>query len=462
MKKVWKKGAALALAAVMCAGVLSGCGKDSEGISAFTYNGKKVDADFTNFALRYEQSKVDDLYAYYGQMMQQDIWAMDDGQGLGISTWDNFKANIGEDIEKMFLAEDHAADYDVSLTDEEKKAIADAAAQFLADNDEKALASMSATQETVERYLTLCAIKAKVEVGMTADVDTNVSDEEAAQRTVDYIRYTPTTEAETETETESEMAATEADVENTVQTEADVQALTEGETSVVETEVSNKTKSSDTEKAETEPAPAETEAEPAPAETESEDPAMAEADEKYREMAQEKLDEIMSGKTDFDAAAAAVTDEAVPGVINSSFTFGKDDTDPDAAIIEATNDLEDGAVVDHLIEVDDSYYILCVKAAFDEEATEDKKEEIVTQRKQDKIDEVYEGWMADTKFETDSEKLAAILKDRSYSAPVSDETEAVASTEAETGKLGPASLETELHLEVTYETEITVETESEE
>ena len=66
MKKVWKKGAALALAAVMCAGALSGCGKKSEGISAFTYNGKKVDADFANFALRYEQSKVHDLYAYYG------------------------------------------------------------------------------------------------------------------------------------------------------------------------------------------------------------------------------------------------------------------------------------------------------------------------------------------------------------------------------------------------------------
>ena len=460
MKKMWKKGAALALAAVMCAGALSGCGKNSEGISAFTYNGKKVDADLTNFALRYEQSKVDDLYAYYGSMMQQDIWAMDDGQGLGISTWDNFKANIGEDIEKMFLAEEHAADYNVSLSDDEKKAIADAAAQFIADNDEKTLASMSATPETVERYLTLCAIKAKVEVGMTADVDTNVSDEEAAQRTVDYIRYTPTTEAETETE--SEMAATEADVENVVQTEADAQALTEGETSVVETEASNKTKSSDTEKAETEAALAETEAAQEPEETESEDPAMAEAKAKYREMAQEKLDEITSGKTDFEAASAAVTEEAVPGVTSSSFTFGKDDTYPDAAIIEATNDLEDGAVVDHLVEAGDSYYVLCVKAAFDEEATEDKKEEIVRQRKQDKIDEIYEGWMADTKFETDNEKLAAILKNRSYSAPVSDETEAVASTEAETGRLGPASLETELHMEVTYETEITVETESEE
>ena len=33
MNKVWKKGMAVALAAVMCAGALSGCGKKSEAIA---------------------------------------------------------------------------------------------------------------------------------------------------------------------------------------------------------------------------------------------------------------------------------------------------------------------------------------------------------------------------------------------------------------------------------------------
>ena len=76
MNKVWKKGAAVALAAVMCAGALSGCGKKSEAISAFTFNGKKVDGDFVNFVLRFEQASLDDIYAYYASMMQQDIWSM--------------------------------------------------------------------------------------------------------------------------------------------------------------------------------------------------------------------------------------------------------------------------------------------------------------------------------------------------------------------------------------------------
>ena len=467
MRMVWKKGAALMLAAAMCAGALSGCGKKTEAISAFTFNGNKVDGDFANFVLRFEQASLDDIYAYYASMMQQDIWSMDDGQGLGITTWDNFKSNIGEDIEKLLLAEEHAADYDVTLTDDEKKAITDAAAKFIAGNDKEVLASMSATQEIVERYLTLNTIKAKVEQGMSADVDTNVSDEEAAQRTVDYIRYTPTTEAETEAVSESEMPGTEADAENTVQTEAESvsAAMTEGETSVVETEKAAKTKAADS-KSETETSEVTTEAEQAAtepeqalaeAESETEDPAMAEAKEKYRAMAEEKLEEIRSGKTDFETAAAAVTDEAVPGVTNSSYTFGKDDTYPDAAIIEATNDLEDGTLVENLVEVDDSWYILYVRDAFDEAATEDKKTEIVEQRKTDRINEIYDQWMEKEKFEVDSEKLVQILKDRSYTAPPSNETEA----EPQTGVVGDASLETELHLEVTYETEITVETESE-
>ncbi len=493
MRKVWKKGSALALAAVMCAGILSGCGKQSEALSIYKFNGEKVDGDLVNFVLRHEQSSLDDIYAYYASMMQQDIWSMDDGQGLGITTWDNFKGQIGETVEKLLLAEEHAADYDVTLTDDEKKAITDAASKFISDNDPAALASMSATQEIVERYLTLSTIQAKVEKAMTADVDTNVSDEEAAQRTVAYIEYTPTTEAESEAEseagaeTEAETQSgneTEAEEENTAETEA--QKMTEGETSPVETEKSSKTKAPDQEETETAKPQADTEtekdrtgadqalteAEQAQTEGEGnlieeesavEDPAMAEARIRYREMADQQLEALSTGGIDFDAAVEQVKSENVPGVSSSTFTFGKDDTYPDAAIIEATNDLEDETLVDKIVEAGDSYYILYVKDAFDEDATQQKKESIVEERKTDKINEVYDKWIADEKFDVDMDKLDAILKDRNYGAPASNETEAAAADTASAGTASTetASTETELHLEVTVETEMEVETDSE-
>ena len=92
--------------------------------------------------------------------------------------------------------------------------------------------------------------------------------------------------------------------------------------------------------------------------------------------------------------------------------------------------------------------------AFDEEATSRKKEEIVEQRREEKVNEVYEQWIADEKFEADAKTLAAVLKDRSYSAPVSPETEPAQGT--------LMTEETELHMEVTLESEMMVETEAEE
>ncbi len=480
MTKGWKKGAALVIAAAMCAGALSGCSKKTEAVAAFTLNGEKVDGDFTNFVLRYEQSTVDDIYAYYAEMMQQDVWSMDDGQGMGITTWDNFKAQIGETIEKLLLAEAHASDYGVELTDDEKKEITETASAFLAANDEETLASMSATQETVERYLTLMKIQNKVELGMVADVDTNVSDEEAAQRTVSYIQYTPSTEAQTEAvteaaadQTEAEISAvmTEAETVYEIETEADVVSetvMTEAETSAVETEEQMKTQSSD----ETE-AVSSTEAEAVQSEaaiepqSEAADLAMAEAKVRYREMAQTQLDAIMNGNIDFATACENVTNEAVTGVTTSSFTFGKDDTYPDAAIIEATNDLADGTLVKEVVEASDSsYYILHVDLAFDEEATEEKKEEIVDQRKTDKVNEVYTQWMGEATFETDSEVLSALLKERSYTAPEEADTESsedtlVLETEAGDALVLETEAEDALVLETEAEDSLVLETEAE-
>ena len=165
------------------------------------------------------------------------------------------------------------------------------------------------------------------------------------------------------------------------------------------------------------------------------------------------LDSLKSGEIDFDTAVSNVNTEAVSGVTSSTYTFGKDDTYPDAAIIEATNDLEDETLVEEIVEAGDSYYILYVKDAFDEDATEDKKQEIIEERKKEKVDEIYEKWMADEKFDIDTEKLAGILKDRTYTAPSSNETEQSHGT--------LSTEETELQMVVTADTEITIETESE-
>ena len=473
MRKLWNRGTAVVLAAVMCAAALSGCSKKAEAKPVYTFNGKAVDADLTNFVMRYQQAGFDQSYGsmlsqYYGQS----VWGLD-VTGTGEIYESTFKTQIGDMLQRLLLAEEHAADYGVELTEDDRAAIIAAATKFIADNDPEALASMSASQEVVERALELFTIRAKAEKEMSADVDTEVSDEEAAQTTISWIEYTPMTESESEAESETELYGTEAETEGrtTAMTEAEAAMMTEGETSPVETEEADKTGSAaetedaETEaavqtEAETEAAAAETEAD-APAESEAEseteDPAMAAAREKYLAMAQAQLDRILSGEEDFETASEAADADETAGIYTSSSTFGADDTYPAAEIMEAVKGLEDGAVVDHLVESAGSWYILHVDDAFDEEATEDKKEEIIDGRRQEMIDAAYEGWMGSETWEVDAEALAAIsLAQVVYQAPERPETEGDLDVEIET-ESEEISAETEADALTTVQTEADAE-----
>ena len=460
MRKLWKKGAALVLAAVMCACALGGCSKKAEAKPVYTFNGEKVDADLTNFLLRYEQAGIDQSYgsmfsSYYGQSM----WTLDlSGTGEVYET--TYKSEFGESFERLLLAEEHAADYSVELTDDEKAAITEAATKFMTDNDKEALASMSATQEVVERALTLYTVQSKVENEIAKGVDTNVSDEEAAQTTVSYIEYTPTTEAQGEEETETEASMTEAEVS---MTEGETSPQTEAETAAVETEEADKTTSADETEAAAETEAAVTAAE-TEAESETEDPALTEAKEKYRAMAEETLAKIQSGATDFETASADADAEGEEGVTTGSFTYGSDDTYPAAEIMDAASALADGEVADQVVESGDVYYILHMDAVFDKEATESKKEEIVDERRHELIDSVYDGWIEKESWAIDAEALALIsLADRTYAAPESADTEAAQDLIVETEAV---STEAEMIVEteadtVQTEADITAATEAE-
>ena len=56
------------------------------------------------------------------------------------------------------------------------------------DSSKDAVDEMSATQEDVEEYLRLVTIQQRMQAKIEEDVNANVSDEEAAQRTFSYRR----------------------------------------------------------------------------------------------------------------------------------------------------------------------------------------------------------------------------------------------------------------------------------
>ena len=511
-----KKAVVFGLSACLMLGSLSGCSKkeaefDPEA-TAVTVNGDEISAGLVKFATHYTQALTEDLYKNYmgvSDPMSQDLY------GNGSTMGDMIKSQTVTTLENMVLAEQKMEEYGVELTDDEKSTISETAKKFLDDNGEEVLDKMGATQETVERYLTLRLIQNKMEPAMSADVDTEVSDDEAAQRKVQYAMFRAETEAESESETETgseaesetgSEAATEVIEETTLvetegatevsaaaenstdaadaKAEAATEKAAEAETAALTGETDTKTQSAAqtetesaseavtdaaaeadgteasteavTEAASTE---AETEAVSGDAqetetetETETEDPAMVEAKAKALAKAEELIAKVKAGE-DFETAA----NEVDPDAACSTMTFGSDSTSVVEGLITATEGLDDGTLVETPIETDSGNYVAQVVSKLDRDATDQKKEEIVDQRKSDRISELYTQWKDDGEISENEDVLAQITFDFSLSQETEASTEAATeavseAAESETGsEAATEAVESEAGTEVTTE-----------
>ena len=107
--------------------------------------------------------------------------------GGGTVYGETAKETLMDQFKEMYVLEAEASNYGVELTDEEKSAISDAADQFLSDNSASVKKELGADKAMTEHLLTLLTIQNKMYGPLTADVDTEVSDEEAAQKRIAYV-----------------------------------------------------------------------------------------------------------------------------------------------------------------------------------------------------------------------------------------------------------------------------------
>lgn len=173
---------ALALAGVLAAATLTGCGSLKGDETVATVDDTKIDADLANFFARYTQATYE---TYYSAYLGEDMWNSDASDGETYE--ESVKSSVLKSLEDMILLEKHMEDYDVSITDEDKAMIKETTQQFLDDNslDDKNL--VSGNEKTVNRALTLMAVQQKMRTAIQAGTDTEVSDEEAAQKSMDYV-----------------------------------------------------------------------------------------------------------------------------------------------------------------------------------------------------------------------------------------------------------------------------------
>ena len=179
-----KRAVVLLLAGLLAAGSLTGCGSLEDSDVVATVNDTDITAGVANFYARYTQAQYETYYAGY---MGDDMWS---GEGEEGETYqDTVKDSILESLENMYLMEEHMDEYEVSLSDEEKNSIKEAASQFDESNGLAEKEKVSGTTDTVERILELLTIQKKVQDAIEAGADTEVSDEEAAQKSMQYVVF---------------------------------------------------------------------------------------------------------------------------------------------------------------------------------------------------------------------------------------------------------------------------------
>ncbi len=180
--------ACLLAGAFLLSTALTGCGSIDAGATGATLDDQEISLGFMNFMAKYQQAIYDLNYsAYFGDGMWSTEMGVDD-EGNPVTMTEDVKNGVKDSIENLYLLEKHMGDYGVSVTDEETAKIQEAAAAFISGNSSKAVKQLGATEEYVAEMLRLYTIQKKMQDAIYAEVDTNVSDEEAAQRTFTYIR----------------------------------------------------------------------------------------------------------------------------------------------------------------------------------------------------------------------------------------------------------------------------------
>lgn len=332
MKKYMKNAAVLSAAAVIVA-ALSGCSgrlpssvEDYKETQVASYGETKIYLDEVNLMLRLEQYEYEPMYKAY---MGEDVWTQEMVEGYTME--DSIKEAVMSQVMQTYVLNEHAAEYNVSLSEEDQAKVDEATAQIMENMTGKLLEATGATEELVRSVVEKNALANRVYEAVIAQANTEVSDEEAAQVTAEFILVAEPEEEETETSGEGSTETTEAE------TAAEETTAAETETAAVDPEVT----------------------------------------------ANEILERAQSGESMADIATDL-------GLTRAENSYGKNDdtlTGVGAEIIKMATDEYKVVTIDGV----GSYAVHCI-TDFDEEKTAEEKQSIIEERRDETFSEVYSGW----------------------------------------------------------------------
>jgi hypothetical protein len=189
MRQFRKRLLITAAAGILGISALTGCSRSMNNDAVVA----EVDKDeivlgVANFYARMQQAQYESYYASILQTTGDEMWTQK-GDG-GDSYEETTKQSILESLENLYLLKQHASEYDIEVTDDEDKAIDKVVATFMEDNTLEAKEAVSGSEAYIKEFLELATIQNKMSVPMKAGVNEEVSDDDAAQKSMQYVFFT--------------------------------------------------------------------------------------------------------------------------------------------------------------------------------------------------------------------------------------------------------------------------------
>lgn len=148
--------------------VFMGCGKIKNydrAVITIDDGKSEISLGYANFAFKYNQVMYDTTYLdKYGKKM----WT-EDMTGMGDTFEKEVKDNVIETLEDEYVIVNHAKDFNISISDEEKSKIENVADEFIEANSKPSLEKMGANRDVVIEFLTNLTYVSKVEAAIVAD-----------------------------------------------------------------------------------------------------------------------------------------------------------------------------------------------------------------------------------------------------------------------------------------------------
>ena len=381
MKTMTKRTAVAALTGVMAVGMLTGCGeKKLDGTKTVaTVDGTEIPLGLVSLSVREGQAQTEAMYKSFMGGQDYSIWSMEAEKGKTYG--EQAVEQSLKDIELMYIMKEKAADYKVEVTEDDEKKIADAAAAFMEANSEDTIQELAVSEDQVKTFLELQTYKSRMHDPIIADVDKNVSDEEAQQSSFTYVSISTADLSDDEVKQKKEDAQKILD---------DLNA--------------------------------------------------AGADGDFNEIAKAVDDSYSAVSGTFAANEDAQKDEDSDS--SSSSTY------PDE-VMKVLRTLKDGEIGPDVIETDTAYYVVRLDKVNDEEATETKKESIISTRESNLYTETTEKWLDDADVKVENKVLKTLKVTDNHKFSIATATPEVTEEATETPEVTEAaSYNTDSSLEV--------------